>query len=309
MIDELPQGAILNDKFRILSLIGKGATSRVYLARDLGGVGQYWAVKEITTHHLSPEDARAMAASFLREGAFLAELNHDGLPKVHDYFELGPAYYLVMEWIAGQTLLTAFEERGSPFPVTDVITWGMDLCRILGYLHALEPHPVVVGDLKPGNIMRTYDGRLKIVDFGVARYAKGVRMEGGYTFVTPGFSPPEQYESHSLDTRSDIYALGATMYYLMTGQDLERFKFQVPPLRRFVPTASPQIEELLQKCLHPDRTARNIEAGALRRRLQGTLDAENARPQPAREAKDILSSLYEGKRRNVQGIRESLTEN
>lgn len=299
-MDELPQGCVLSDKYRVLSTIGRGAYGRVYLARDLHGVGQYIAIKEITTHQLPPEDAEAIAHSFSQEARILASLDHDGLPRIYDYFEVGTAYYLVMEWIAGQTLLTMMEERGSPFSVTEVLGWGAEVCRILSYLHTQQP-PVIVGDVKPGNIMRTFDGQLKIVDFGVARYAAhhGARHEGQYTFVTPGFSPPEQYDSLHIDSRSDIYALAATMYYLMTGQPLDRFRFQVPPLRRFVPSATAMTEELLAKCLQANRTARPSDAATLRRRLQGAMEAETPREtgRSSSEAKDILSSLYQGKRK------------
>src|SRR5581483_8968739 len=208
--------------------IGRGAFSQVYLARDVAGDNEYVAVKQISTEGMSQRDAETTGNMFLQEARLLSTLSHAGLPKVLGYFVEGRSYFLVMEWIAGQTLLAIMQELDIPIPVEEVVEWGVDICHILEYLHAMRPHPVIVGDVKPSNIMRTFDGRMKLVDFGIAAQASHMRSKKRVTFVSPGFSPPEQYGKQEIDERSDIYALGATLYYLATQEGLARFKFVIP---------------------------------------------------------------------------------
>ena len=302
MTEEIPQGAILDEKYQVLSTIGRGAWSSVYLARNLEQVGGFVAIKQMSTHNLADEEAHSLATSFLQEVEILASLSHEGLPAIHDYFCVGDSYYLIMEWIAGQTLLEVLEERGEPLSPGEVVTQGIELCSILSYLHTQSPHPIVVGDLKPGNIMRTFDGQLKIVDFGVARQVHlGSRArattDDGYSFVTPGYSPPEQYKSMRLEPRSDIYALAATLYHLMTRQPLERFRFQIPPLRKFAPSAPAGLEDLLARCLQTQPSARPGDARSVRRSLLEVQDLIDPRVggQPA-TTRSLLESLYQKKR-------------
>jgi serine/threonine protein kinase len=296
VLDELPQGTIIDDRYQIISSLGRGAWSRVYLARVLDAVGSFVAIKELTTHNLSPEDAESAAQSFLHEAQILTSLDHPGLPAVADYFCVETSYYLIMEWIAGQTLLTVLEERDAPMPVDEVCDYGIELCSILTYLHTHKPLPIVVGDLKPGNIMRTFDEHLKVVDFGVARHVSRSVRDAGYSFVTPGFSPPEQYESLRLDARSDLYALGATLYYLLTRQPLDKFRFQIPPLRRFLPQAPLELEDTLARCLQPQAGARPPDAIWVRQRLkQVAASWQRGGPGTSASTKNLLASLYQKK--------------
>ena len=301
MADNLPEGGILKKKYRILSVLGRGAFSKVYLARDVTSVGEFCAIKAINTRDISSGSAQTVTAMFQQESRILTSLSHPGLPKVLDTFIVDNCYFLVMEWIAGQTLLEIMHLRDARIPPLEVMTWAVELCHILEYLHGQKPHPIIMGDLKPNNVMRTYDGILKVVDFGVSRYASPSGGGRSHTFITPGFSPPEQYARRSeIDQRSDIYALGATLYYLMTNENLDRFRFQVPPLSTFVSTAPPRLEAILEKCLQQAPTLRYPSMLDLRRDLEAAIQAENSRKDLRQhQARDILSSLYGSKKRRL----------
>lgn len=292
---------MLKKKYRILSVLGRGAFSKVYLARDVTSVGEFIAIKAINTSDISQGDAQTVTGMFQQESRILTSLSHQGLPKVLDTFIVDNCYYLVMEWIAGQTLLEVMHLRDARIPPLEVMQWTVELCHILEYLHGQKPHPVIMGDLKPNNIMRTYDGILKIVDFGVSRYASPSGGGRSHTFITPGFSPPEQYARNSeIDQRSDIYALGATLYYLMTNENLDRFRFQIPSLGTFVTSAPPRLETILEKCLQQAPQQRYACMADLRRDVEAALKTENSRKDLRQhQARDILSSLYGAKKRRL----------
>lgn len=294
-MDALPQGHVLRDQYRILSVIGRGATSHVYLAKHLGE-GYLCAIKAIVMEASDRNDPFATTDTVLSEARLLTSLSHAGLPKVYDFFFQNNLYYLVMEWVAGQTLLQILIDKGAPCAEPEVVKWALTLCDILGYLHKRRPNPVVVGDIKPNNVMRTYEGKLKLIDFGIARYADAAVKASAHTFVTPGFSPPEQYRKVVLDQRSDIYALGATLYYLLTAENLDRFRFQIPPLRDVAFACTRQLEAALARCLQPEPSQRYHSVDEFKEDLLKAQEADLRRGNVNTQAKDILASLYKAKR-------------
>lgn len=296
MAEVFPKGYLLRHQYRILSTIGHGATSHVYLAKDVRG-GQLCAIKAIQMD--ATPSADPYADHVTSEARLLTSLSHEGLPKVYDFFAGERLYYLIMEWVAGQTLFQIMLDRGVPCGEVEVVSWGMEMCQILSYLHQRRPKPVIVGDIKPNNIMRTYEGRIKLIDFGIARYADAGVKVTGHTFVTPGFSPPEQYGKTPLDHRSDIYSLGATLFFLLTGENMDRFRFQVPPLRSLVPACTRQLEGLLGRCLQPERTARFQSVDDVRADLQRAQEVERRRDNVNAQARDILASLYRSKKERL----------
>lgn len=294
MSEELPLQHVVRNRYVILSRLGRGSFSRVYLARDLQDNNTYRAIKQMGTRDLNPKDAEAMTGMFMAEARMLSSLHHEGLPAVHAIFIERGSYFLVLEWIPGQTLLAIMQELDMAIPLRETLVWGIDLCDILDYLHGQQPNPAIVGDLKPSNIMRTFSGRLKLLDFGIARYAHAVRGKKRMTFVSPGFSPPEQYGKQEIDHRSDIYSLGATLYYLLTAESLARFNFQVPPLHKFLPSASGEMDRILAKCLAEKRNGRYGSVQAVKQDLEKQLAELNSRM--GSEPTDILAEFYKAKR-------------
>ncbi len=272
-------GDLLRDRYEILGAIGRGAYGMVYRARDLQRPGALWAIKVIEESHLSDEERAEARELFRREASILKELNHTGIPKIIDFFSIEPCHFMVMEFVDGVTLQDYLKEH-SPDEKT-LVEWAIRMCDILKYLHGIEPEPLVFRDLKPSNIMLTEKGRLLFIDFGIARHFNRGKNQDTFLMGTPGFSPPEQYGSRQTDKRSDIYSLGATLYHILSGEDLEQFKYAVPPLSTFRPSVSKELEHVIARCLKRDPAKRYQSAGALREALKEAATG-TAAPAPAR---------------------------
>jgi serine/threonine protein kinase len=206
----LENGSVLNNRYRIIDVLGQGGMGSVYLAFD-ENLGVRVAVKE--NLFLSDEYAR----QFRREANILASLRHPSLPRVGDHFEIqGQGQYFVMDYIEGEDLREHME-RTETVSEEVAVAIGTAVCDALTYLHSRQP-PVVHRDVKPGNIKITPDGQIILVDFGLAKVMQGSQATTtGARAMTPGYSPPEQYGTGRTDPRSDIYSLGATLYAALTG--------------------------------------------------------------------------------------------
>jgi serine/threonine protein kinase len=154
---------------------------------------------------------------FLREALLLARLRHPAIPLFYDYFLEHGYWYLVMEYVPGSTLSSYVREH-APLPPLEAINYALQLCDVLNYLHRQTP-PVVFRDLKPANIILHPDGRLMIVDFGIARYFKEGQFNDTTDFGSPGYASPEQYEgTGQTDARSDLFSLGVIIHEMLSGQ-------------------------------------------------------------------------------------------
>ncbi len=214
----LEQETLLSQRYRIRGVLGQGGMGAVYLAEAVALGGKKVAVKEMIPWGLPPGELDQAVAQFKKEAAFLAGLEHPNVVRVADFFVEDGKHYLVMDYIQGETLQEKMVGRGRPFHWYELCGWVESLMDVLEYLHNQRP-PIIFRDLKPSNIMISADGRLNLIDFGIARSA--CQGEKTTTFLrgtgTRGFSPIEQYgNQQSTDQRSDIYALGATLYYLLT---------------------------------------------------------------------------------------------
>ncbi|MEW5867730.1 MAG: bifunctional serine/threonine-protein kinase/formylglycine-generating enzyme family protein [Chloroflexota bacterium] len=254
----LSSGQVLNKRYRVVRPLGQGGFGAVYRAWDLNLSGPC-AIKE--NFDTSPESQK----QFAREASLLFNLRHPALPKVFDAFSLpGQGQYLVMEYIEGQDLEQLLQQAGGPLDEAQALPWIEQVCEALVYLHGQEP-PVIHRDLKPANIRITPQGQAVLVDFGIAKlYDAQLRTTMGARAVTPGFSPPEQYGgSGGTDARSDIYALGATLYTLFTGhappESVEVISgVAAPPIpaRQVNPRLSAAVSAALERALQVNRAAR-----------------------------------------------------
>jgi formylglycine-generating enzyme required for sulfatase activity/predicted Ser/Thr protein kinase len=208
----LSPGQTLNNRYRIVKLLGQGGFGAIYRAWDTS-LDCPRALKE--NFDTSPEAQR----QFKREAQILTTLTHSNLPKVIDHFIIpGQGQYLVMDYIEGEDLGTMQEKAGGPLPEGQVLNWIEQVCAALEYLHSQNP-PIIHRDIKPKNIRITPQGKAMLVDFGIAKVCyPDVSTITGAKAVTPGYSPQEQYGVAKTDVRSDIYALGATLYHLLTGK-------------------------------------------------------------------------------------------
>ena len=205
---------VLQTRYAVIRVLGCGGMGAVYLALDRRLGDNEVAVKE--NFDTSP-DAQAQ---FQREANVLAKLDHPNLPKVIDHFiEPDGRQYLVMEYVSGEDLAALVDRRG-PLPEADVLTWADRLLDALAYLHN-RPQPIIHRDIKPSNIKLTPEGKVKLVDFGLVKFFNPLNPRTStiiHGLGSPGYAPPEQYNARAhTDQRSDIYALGASLYVLLTG--------------------------------------------------------------------------------------------
>ncbi len=243
-------GAVIDGKYKILRQIGTGGMSHVYLAVDRH-LGKLWAVKEIQIHG-DEQNGEVAVSSLLAEAEILKRIDHPALPRIVDIIEEPEQISLVMDYIRGESLERVLKKRGT-LPEETVVDWAKQICDALLYLHSRRP-PIIYRDLKPANLMLTPEGKVRIIDFGIAREYK--EQSGADTTVlgTRGYASPEHYGTRQTDARSDIYTLGMTLHHLLTGVSPRTPGYLYYPVRHWNPQVSVHLEAVIDKCtaLDPD---------------------------------------------------------
>lgn len=215
----LEPGTNLHNRYRIRHSLGRGGMGAVYLAEDLNLAGRLVAVKE----NLNQDDGAQR--QFRREAVLLAHLRHPNLPQVIDFFQgQDGRQYLVMEYVPGENLQEALRKHG-PLSNDEAVACIDQIMQAVAYMHnQRDPETgrrraIIHRDIKPANIKRTPDGRYVLVDFGIAKQFSATQAGTALSAraLTPGYAPPEQYGGGT-DERSDVYALGATLYALLSGK-------------------------------------------------------------------------------------------
>jgi eukaryotic-like serine/threonine-protein kinase len=276
----LSVGIQLQSRYKILGVIGVGGMGAVYRAQDLRfpGVMRLCAVKEMINTATDRQVREMIIRNFEREASILATLSHPAIPQVYDYFTEETRSYLVLEFVQGQDLEARVSEIEGFFPEAQVVDWAIQLCDVLTFLHNHKPRPIIFRDLKPSNIMLDDQGRIRLVDFGIAKLFQS--GEKGTMIGTEGYSPPEQYRGVA-EPRGDLYALGASMHHLLSKQDprLEPpFSFKERPIHRSNPTVSQELLLLIDKLLEYDVNARWGSAEELKRALLALSSARGLAP-------------------------------
>ncbi len=283
MLGKLESGTILRERYKITGIVGRGGMGSVYRAEDLRLPGRLCAIKAIQPDaHATPQARLQEHSQFLREASLLAQLDHPNLPKVSDFFTEGEHDYLVMDFVAGKNLKELIDESrvlGRKIDVRTVMSWAVQILDAVEYLHRQDP-PILHRDIKPSNIKLTPDERIKLVDFGLAKVLAG--DDSSTITVIQGrgtayYTPLEQYgaESEHTDVRSDIYALGATLYHLLTAQSPPEAKerFLNPAVLRPLHTINNEVNRDLSEAIHwalemhPDDRPENV--AILRQALLG----------------------------------------
>lgn len=238
-------GTIIDGKYEILTEIGRGGMSVVYLAMDKH-LNKQWAVKEIRKKGSGKHD-EVIVNSLLAEANMMKNLDHPALPRIVDIIDNGVTIYVIMDYIEGESLDKILLRNG-PQSEETVISWAKQLCDALSYLHSRKP-PIIYRDMKPANVMLKPEGNIKIIDFGIAREYKEMKLKDTTVLGTKGYAPPEQYSGQT-DRRSDIFALGMTMHHLLTGID-PRGGEAYAPVRQWNSELSEGIEIIIDKCVEP----------------------------------------------------------
>ncbi len=242
-------GKIIDGKYEILTKIGQGGMSTVYLAMDKR-LNKQWAIKEIRKEKHNSNNA-IVVKSILAEAQLMKKLDHAALPRIVDIIEDNEAIYVVMDYIEGETLSKILREYG-PQPEETVIEWAKQLCEVLDYLHTRQP-AVIYRDMKPSNVMLKPDGKIKVIDFGIAREYKENNNSDTVSLGTRGYAAPEQFGGKGqTDARTDVYCLGVTLYHLVTGKSPCEEPYEIYPIRRWNPALSGGLEKIIIKCTRPD---------------------------------------------------------
>ena len=267
---------IVGGRYRVVRPLGGGGMKLVYLAEDLRLAGRSCALAEMVDSISSPDLQQQAVAAFQREADMLAQLANEHIPRIFDRFSEANRHYLVMEYIDGVTLEDELRTNDGKLPPAQVIEIALQILATLEYLHNLDP-PVIYRDLKPSNVMIAGGGMAKLIDFGIARHF--APLSNATMIGTQGYAPPEQYRGR-VETRSDLYALGATMHHALSGRDpAAEPPFSFPPLRKLCPDLNPSLAALVDQALAYDVVNRMRDATEFRHRL---IDLQNAANEPAK---------------------------
>lgn len=267
-------GTVLHDRYQVKKIIGQGGMGCIYLAEDLRLEGRLCAVKEVEYDRALPPDVLKEARDqFEMEATVLGRLDHPNLPKVSDFYSIDERDYLVMDFVPGKDLrelMMEARQNDAFLPEEDVLDWASQIADALKYLHSQDPS-IVHRDIKPSNIKLMPSGLVKLVDFGLVKLlAPGevtiTVLQGQGTAL---YTPLEQYggDSRHTDARSDIYALGGTLYHLLTNQPptnvRERFlnPGSLPKVRELNPEVSVRTERAIHWALelHPEDRPTDID--------------------------------------------------
>ena len=272
----LPANTILQNRYRVVRLLKAGGMGEVYEAIDQN-VNRILALKRLTIISPTPDELRA----FKREAELLANLKHPALPWVGDHFNEQQSQFLVMEFVAGPDLDDILHAQGKPFSVNVVLRWADQLLDALVYLHNQQP-PILHRDIKPQNLKVTGRDQIMLLDFGIAKGSVGLQATNANLSIfgyTPGYAPLEQMQGVGTSERSDLYALGATLYHLLTNitptDALSRAAAQIqgqPDPLRPAHTVNPAVplalSTILMDALALDYNKRPASAAILRQKMQ-----------------------------------------
>ncbi|MCU0476452.1 MAG: serine/threonine-protein kinase [Anaerolineae bacterium] len=261
---------LLMNRYKIIGVLGGGGMGTVFQARDthFPEAKRLVAIKEMITPLTNdPAQQQSMLRTFQREANILASLSHAAVPKIYDYFSTEARAYLVMEYINGNDL-DALLARTRSLPVQRVVEWAIELCDVLDYLHNIKPQPVIFRDVKPANIMIDSLGKVRLIDFGIAKIFEGDKK---HTMIgTEGYSAPEQYRG-DVNPRSDIYGLGATLHHVLTRKDPRvepPFSFHERPVIKFNPAVPQNLIAVIDKALQQRVEDRYATCSEMRQELE-----------------------------------------
>lgn len=285
---KLAPESMLQHRYIIAGQVGRGGMSAVYAALDTRLGNRYVAIKEMSQGNLDDVELMRATERFQREAALLGSLHHPNLPRIYDAFSEQGRSYLVMDFIEGKTLLQLLKDsQGQPLSSLQAVDYALQLCNVLIYLHSQQP-PIIFRDLKPTNVIVTEDGHVFLIDFGIARFFKEGQGQDTEYLGSPGYAPPEQHGSSQTNPRSDLYGLGATLHFCLTGRDpyYAENRFVFPPVRQYNPQVPIALEQLILRLVSINEqqrpaSAQEVQQALLQLRQQATGNTVQISPSPA----------------------------
>ncbi len=252
-------GSLVDGKYKILSKVGQGGMSVVYMAIN-EKANKTWAVKEVRKDGVL--DFESVKQGLVAETDILKKLSHPNLPSIIDVIDTDDSFIIIMDYVQGNSLNKALDEYGAQQQEL-VIEWAKQLCDVLGYLHSRQP-AIIYRDMKPANIMLKPDGNVTLIDFGTAREFKEKNLADTTCLGTVGYAAPEQFGGMGqTDARTDIYCLGATLYHLVTGKNPSEPPYEMKPIREINPSLSSGLERIILKCTQRNPADRYQSAAEL----------------------------------------------
>jgi len=260
---------LLAGRYRLIDEIGQGGFGLLYKAQDTAQRDRLVAIKQINMSALSAQEKIEATDSYNREVLYLSKLQHKNLPHFYDHFTDPDHWYVVMEYIEGETLEEILKKTpGGRFPLQQVLAIGITLCDVLQYLHQQNP-PIIFRDMKPGNIMMTPRGHLYLIDFGIARSYHPEKTKDTGALGSPGYAAPEQYGRTQTTAQTDLYGLGATLQTLLTGMEPLEVALDGMPADLYLPKC---LRNLLARTMEREAGKRPKNASEVKsdlRRLRG----------------------------------------
>lgn len=262
-------GTVLSKRYKVLSPIQQGGMGATYRGEDLETT-QIIAIKELSDLFQTPHERETGINNFLAEMNVLKSLHHPQIPRIMDHFVEHNRFFFILEFVEGKDFAALLKEiNRAGFPEPEVIRVGVEVCRVLDYLHSRAPVPIVHRDIKPANIMeRTADKRIMILDFGIAKASK---PKDGLMIGTVGYSAPEQHLNRP-EPRSDLYSLGATLHELATGIRPSEESFEFAPPMEIRPGISAALSQIIMTALQQDPKKRFQNAKQFELVLQNLLE-------------------------------------
>ena len=285
---DLPVGTLLQGRYEIDQLIKIGGMGIIYYARDKRAEGKQCVVKQIKERITSNVEL----AKLREEAKSMAQLKHTRVAEILEDFVEGDHFYIVVEHVDGKTLEEIFNERGGAVDCieeAEAVDWAVQICKVLRFVHE---RGIVHRDISPGNLMLNDMGDIVFIDFGTLRELKQVATGGTAGIGKFGYTPPEQWAGKPVP-QSDIFALGATMYYLLTSHlpvskkyiahgepESSDFSPVFKPIRTVNPGISKELEQILSRALELDVNRRYQSADQLRTELEVLATTKRAVPSP-----------------------------
>ncbi len=254
------KGIILNNRYKVIELLGEGQTTRTYKAMDMKN-NFHVALKELLDKFDDPVKRREAILQFQVEAKILIKLEHPAIPKFEEYFSHEGRRFFIIDFVEGETLDRTIQN--SPFfEESRLIEWAIELCDIIDYMHSQTPEPVIFRDMCPKNVILSSEGKLKIIDFGISKlFTPDAKTAAVAKTINPNYSPVEQYVGQT-DQKSDIYSVGATLYYLATKSvpvdaiDRSINDMNLPNCRRFNINISTEFEAIILKAMEINKVDR-----------------------------------------------------
>lgn len=279
--DTIKEGTVIDGKYALIKHIAKGGACDVYLAQEISS-GIYYVAKIVLKSNADHKIDISLEI-VRQEIQMLQNLRHPAIPQISGVIENENYVCVIQEYIEGKNLNALVDQFG-PYPADYVVSLAKQICAFLAYIHSFHP-PYIYRDMKPANIILQPNGYIKIIDFGIMRTYKPGKMKDTVALGTRGYAAPEQYGTAQSDPRTDIFGLGVTMYFLLTGDDPRNPNFNgMKPIRALNPSIPKGMEYIIEKCTRIDPNQRYQSAGELLK------DLENIRKLPPK--KFLFNKLF-----------------